>query len=88
MLSSYGPAIEIKPAHGTHPNRNVRRLSVGEVRRRGVDEMADIIAVDVDGEDDVVCLRHKLLAEVGADEAAGANHADGEGRDGRRRDGN
>lgn len=53
-----------------------------EVRRRGVDEVADLVAVDVDGEDDVGGLGHELLAEVGADEAAGADHADGEGRDG------
>jgi hypothetical protein len=53
-----------------------------EVRRRGVDEVADLVAVDVDGQDDVAGLGHELLAEVGADEAAGADHADGEGRDG------
>lgn len=52
------------------------------MRRRWVDEVADLVAVDVDGEDDVVGLGHELLAEVGADEAAGANHADGERRDG------
>lgn len=54
----------------------------GEVRRRRVDEVSDLVAVDVDGEDDVAGLGHELLAEVGAYEAAGADHADGEGRDG------
>jgi hypothetical protein len=53
-----------------------------EVRRRWVDEVADLVAVDVDCEDDVVRIVHELLAEVGADEAASADHADGEGRDG------
>jgi len=56
--------------------------SSSEVRRRGVDEVADLVAVDVDGEDDVCGLGHELLAEVGADEATRADHADGEGRDG------
>jgi hypothetical protein len=56
--------------------------AVREVRRRWVDEVADLVAVDVDGQDDVAGLGHELLAEVGADEAAGADHADGEGRDG------
>jgi hypothetical protein len=53
-----------------------------EVRRRWVDEVADLVAVDVDCEDYVVRLGHELVAEVGANEAAGADHADGEGRDG------
>ena len=38
-----------------------------QVRWRGADE---------------VLLGHELLAEVGADEATGADHADGEGHDG------
>lgn len=36
--------------------------AAGEVGRRGVDEVADLVAVDVDGEDDVVRLGHELLA--------------------------
>jgi hypothetical protein len=68
-----GVILDVEAVEGDAPR---------EVRRRGVDEVADLIAVYVDGEDDMARLGHELLAEVGADEAAGANHADGEGRDG------
>ena len=56
------------------------------VCRRGaaarIDEVADLIAIEVDSEGNMVCLGHELLAEVGVDEAASANHANGERRGG------
>ena len=48
----------------TECQRDIRRLSAGEVRWRGIDEVADLIVVDIDGKDDMVCLDHELLAEV------------------------
>lgn len=42
----------------------------------GLEQVLDLVAVDVDGDDLVRGLGQQLLAEVGADEAAGADHAD------------
>lgn len=48
----------------------------------GFQEVLDLVAVDIQGENLVRGFGHELLAEVGADEAAGADHADCERRDG------
>ena len=42
----------------------------------GLQEVLDLVTVNVQGEDLVGRLRHELLAEVGANEATGADHAD------------
>lgn len=50
--------------------------AVGPGEGAGLEEVLDLVAVDVEGQHPVRRLRHELLAEVGADEAAGADHAD------------
>ena len=48
----------------------------------GLGEVPDLVVVHVDGEHRVLGLEHELLAEVGPDETAGPDHADGHGLDG------
>lgn len=51
----------------------------GPRERVGFQEVFDLVIVDIQGEDTVRGLRHELLAEVGPNEATGANHANGDG---------
>ncbi|RRT44053.1 hypothetical protein B296_00053470 [Ensete ventricosum] len=44
--------------------------------RRRIEEVLDLVAVDVDGQNRVRRLRHQLLAEVGSNEPPGPDHAD------------
>lgn len=42
----------------------------------GLEEVADLVVVDVEGEDGVRGLGHDLLAEVRSNEASSSDHAD------------
>jgi len=48
----------------------------------GIQEVFDLVAVDVEGEDGVRGFGHELLAEVRPDEPASADHADRKWLDG------
>ena len=69
-----GVVLDVEAVEGDAPR---------EVGWRQVDEVADLVAVDVNGEHRVGRLGHEILAEVGADEAACPDHADGQRRHGR-----
>ena len=60
---------------------NVEAVEVNAIRpgqRRRLEEVLDLVAIDIERQNLVLRLGHELLAEVRADEAAGADHAYGE----------
>ena len=48
---------------------------------RRFEQVLDLVAVNINGENSVLGLPHELLAEMGSYESTGSDHTDGEGKD-------